>query len=91
MNDNAEVYRHIADRLDTDPTGELAVPLGIPLPDAKVMTVAARLLEDSAAFFERLGRENTPLQEQMESNASVYRDVAALLREAPFKPLFPDD
>ena len=81
------VYRDIADSLERDPRGNLRPAPGGSPAETRVMAVAARLLEDSAAFFQDVGRQNEPLQEQMDQNAAVYRDVASLLREAPFEPV----
>ena len=41
--------------------------------------LAAKLLRDAAIFFRNVGEQNQPLKEQMDDNADVYEQVAALL------------
>ena len=45
--------------------------------------LAAKLLRDAATFFRNVGAQNPTLLEQMEDNAVVYAQVAALLEEKP--------
>lgn len=45
--------------------------------------ITCQLLTDAAAFFIKLGDENEPLKEQMEENAKVFEQVAALLAQDP--------
>jgi len=45
--------------------------------------LAAKLLDDAAAFFRSLGEQNAPLREQMRENADVFAQMGALLRDNP--------
>lgn len=45
--------------------------------------LAARLLRDAAAFFRTIGEQNEPLKEQMDENADVFEQVAALVEQDP--------
>jgi len=45
--------------------------------------LAAKLLRDAAIFFRNVGEQNQPLKEQMDDNADVYEQVAALLEADP--------
>lgn len=45
--------------------------------------LAARLLRDAAQFFESVGQQNEPLQDQMSENATVFRQVADLVEQDP--------
>ncbi len=45
--------------------------------------LAARLLRDAATFFRTIGSQNAPLKEQMDENASVFEQVAALVEKDP--------
>ncbi len=45
--------------------------------------LAAKLLRDAATFFRAVGAQNEPLKVQMEDNASVYDQVAALVEKDP--------
>ena len=45
--------------------------------------LAAKLLSDAADFFVTLGAQNPPLQAQMTENATVFRQMGALLNQEP--------
>lgn len=45
--------------------------------------LSAQLLRDAASFFRHLAQENPTLQEQMQDNASIYEEVAALVEKNP--------
>ena len=45
--------------------------------------LASKLLVDAAEFFITLGEQNEPLKDQMEENASVFRQMGALLNQEP--------
>lgn len=49
--------------------------------------LASKLLVDAAGFFKTLGEQNQPLQAQMEENASVFEQMAALLMQNPLGDL----
>lgn len=45
--------------------------------------LASKLLRDAATFFRTIGQQNPPLQIQMEENAGVFEQVAALVEQDP--------
>ncbi len=45
--------------------------------------VAAKLLRDAAGFFRNIGEQNEPLSDQMNENADVFEQVAALVEADP--------
>lgn len=45
--------------------------------------LASKLLIDAAAFFITLGEQNPPLKDQMEENATVFKQMGALLTQEP--------
>ena len=45
--------------------------------------LGAKLLIDAADFFQNLGAQNPPLRPQMDENATVFRQMAALLTQDP--------
>lgn len=45
--------------------------------------VAAKLLRDAAGFFRNIGEQNEPLSDQMNENADVFEQVAALVEVEP--------
>ena len=45
--------------------------------------LAAKLLRDAATFFETIAEQNPPLKDQMEENASVFRQVSELVEHDP--------
>lgn len=45
--------------------------------------LAAKLLRDAATFFRTVGEQNSPLQDQMNDNATVYEQVADLVENDP--------
>ena len=45
--------------------------------------LAAKLLRDAGSFFRNVGEQNPPLKEQMNDNADVYDQVAALVEQDP--------
>jgi intracellular multiplication protein IcmJ len=88
MGSNADVFERVAALLRADPLGAIQLPgdasADAPLQGSQtVASIAARLLEDAATFFESVGGENPPLAEQMHDNAGVFRAMAARLREDP--------
>lgn len=54
-----------------------------PAPAATHASLSAKLLRDAATFFQNLARENDTIEEQMQTNARVYRQVADLLEADP--------
>ena len=82
MAENAGVFRHIADLLERDPDQVLGTDSPTPA-DRRVSTMAARLLEDAAGFFESVGAQAPSLQEQMTDNADVFRQLASRVRDDP--------
>jgi hypothetical protein len=53
------------------------------MPMATYAQLAAKLLRDAAIFFRNVGAQNDPLKEQMNDNAAVYEQVAALVERDP--------
>ncbi|WP_374408995.1 hypothetical protein [Pelagerythrobacter sp.] len=45
--------------------------------------LAAKLLRDASGFFRNVGEQNPPLQDQMNDNAQVYEQVAAMVESDP--------
>ena len=45
--------------------------------------LASKLLVDAADFFVTLGDQNAPLKEQMDENATVFKQMGALLSQEP--------
>ena len=45
--------------------------------------LAAKLLRDAGSFFRNAGEQNPPLKDQMNDNADVYDQVAALVEGDP--------
>tara|TARA_Y100001936_G_C15449429_1_gene348328 strand:- start:218 stop:412 length:195 start_codon:yes stop_codon:yes gene_type:complete len=45
--------------------------------------LAAKLLRDAGSFFRNVGEQNPPLKDQMNDNADVYDQVAALVEGDP--------
>lgn len=45
--------------------------------------LAARLLRDAAQFFKTIGEQNPQLKTQMDENANVFDQVAALVEQDP--------
>ncbi len=45
--------------------------------------LATKLLVDASGFFRSLGEQNAELKEQMEENAAVFEQLAALLEQDP--------
>ncbi|HOO81398.1 MAG TPA: hypothetical protein PK513_02715 [Alphaproteobacteria bacterium] len=45
--------------------------------------LASKLLIDAADFFLTLGEQNPPLKDQMEENATVFKQMGALLTQEP--------
>ena len=45
--------------------------------------LAAKLLRDAATFFRSVGEQNAPLQPEMNENAKVYDQIAALVESDP--------
>lgn len=75
MIENSNLFREVAALLRADP--------GRKIGDAVVASVGARLLRDAAGLFVTVGKQNEPLAEQMNNNASVFMQVAALLETDP--------
>ncbi len=75
MHQNAATYRHMSDLIRNDPEGRVEH-----LTHAEM---AARLMEDAALFFESVGQVNLLIQEQMNDNSSVFRQMAKKIRENP--------
>lgn len=81
MRDNAGVYRHVADALDTDPGAEIDVrTLLEPVP---VVDLAIRLLRDAASFFESVADQNPDTGEGLPDTAEAYQMLADLLDDDP--------
>lgn len=75
MIENSNVFRQVAALLRADP--------GRKLGDVAIASLGARLLRDAAGLFVTVGKQNEPLAEQMDANASVFMQVAALLEADP--------
>jgi hypothetical protein len=45
--------------------------------------LAAKLLRDAGVFFRNVGEQNPPIAEQMNENAQVYEQVAAMVESDP--------
>ena len=45
--------------------------------------LAAKLLRDASGFFRNVGEQNPPIAEQMNDNAQVYEQVAAMVENDP--------
>lgn len=45
--------------------------------------LASKLLSDAADFFRTLGEQNQPLKAQMDENANVFEQMAAMLLQNP--------
>ena len=45
--------------------------------------LAAKLLRDASGFFRNVGEQNPPIAEQMNDNAQVYEQVAAMVESDP--------
>lgn len=84
MASNADIYKQVAGLVGNDPQGTL--PANENQEGAQSQshaTLAARLLRDAATFFENIGEQNPDLQEQMASNADIYKQVASLVETDP--------
>lgn len=75
MIENASVFEQMAELLLKNPTGDLD--------GAKLADLAAKLLKDSATFFNTLAEQNEPIRKMMLENASVYNRIADLLMKSP--------
>ncbi|MBU0800213.1 MAG: hypothetical protein KKA05_04335 [Alphaproteobacteria bacterium] len=64
--------------MENDPTG--VSPRD---PSATHGHIAATLLRDAAGFFRTIGEQNKPLAIQMNENAAVFDQVAALVQTDP--------
>ena len=47
------------------------------------LELGIKLLNDASTFFEELGKQNPPLEEQMKHNSDIYKQAAALLQQDP--------
>ena len=45
--------------------------------------LAAKLLRDASGFFRNVGEQNPPIAQQMNDNAQVYDQVAAMVEVDP--------
>jgi len=75
MSENSRVFGQMADLLEGNPTGRVD--------DQSHGEMAGKLMEDAANFFVALGEQNTPIKEQMDQNAEVYRHVGTLVSGDP--------
>jgi hypothetical protein len=75
MQENADVFKQMAEVLATDPTGSLG---GTPSAE-----LAGKLLKDAAVFFTTLGDQNEAVKPQMLANADVFRQIGDLLMQNP--------
>ena len=75
MQENADVFKQMAEILLQQPTGELGGT-----PNAEL---AGKLLKDAAVFFTTLGNQNDAVKPQMEANADVFRQIGDLLTQNP--------
>lgn len=75
MANNAETFRKMAQLMQEDPQGAIE--------DLTHAEMAARLLTDASAFFTSVGQTNPPIQEAMDQNAAIFKQLAAFLREDP--------
>ncbi|MGB4056669.1 MAG: hypothetical protein WBK77_01130 [Alphaproteobacteria bacterium] len=76
MKSNAAIYERMADTITNTPTGK--APNG-----DSFGVLAARLLRDTAVFYRKIGSQNAPIQEQMETNAGIYEQIAAAVSQDP--------
>ncbi|MBN8551728.1 MAG: hypothetical protein J0L52_02385 [Caulobacterales bacterium] len=81
MRDNAEVYRQVAQAVETDPFSRLDVEDLDPPPT--VADLAMRLLSDAAEFFENVFQQNPETGEDLPATAEAYRALAELVAEDP--------
>lgn len=92
MEANAGTFEQVAALLREGPLETIELPQAASSGEAlqgpqTVASVAVRLLEDAATFFEAVGEQNAPLAEQMHDNAEVFRSLAARLRDDPLGTL----
>lgn len=45
--------------------------------------LAAKLLRDASSFFRNVGEQNAPIAQQMNENAQIYEQVAAMVETDP--------
>jgi len=81
MRDNAEVYRQVAESLETDPARRLEVEDLDPPPT--VADLAVRLLSDASEFFENVFQQNPETGEDLPATAEAYRALAEILAQDP--------
>ena len=81
MRDNAEVYRQVAEAVETDPSTRLEA--GEMEPPPTVADLAVRLLSDAAEFFENVFQQNPETGEGLPATAEAYRALAELVAEDP--------
>lgn len=75
MTENAGVFEQMAALVTQDPQGVIN--------DTPHSELAGKLLKDAATFFRTLAEQNEPIKEQMEENANVFDQIAALVSEDP--------
>lgn len=75
MLENAETFDQVAIMLDHAPTGQTG--------GKTHGALAAGLLKDASGFFRSLGAQNPPVAEQMELNAGIFEQMAALVSQDP--------
>lgn len=75
MLENAETFEQVAVMLDHSPQGQTGGKTHAAL--------AAGLLKDAAGFFRSLGAQNPPVAEQMDLNAEIFEQMAALVSQSP--------
>lgn len=75
MGEQAATFEQMSHLITKDPQGKIE--------DKSFAEMSSKLLEDAAAFFRALGKNNAPVAEQMEENAAVFEQIAALVLADP--------
>lgn len=75
MMQNADTYYKMSQLIKNDPAGAVE--------HLSHAEMAARLLDDASTFFLAVGKTNPPIQEAMDQNAKVFKDLAKFMRHDP--------
>ncbi|MCK6418296.1 MAG: hypothetical protein L6Q57_05075, partial [Alphaproteobacteria bacterium] len=75
MQNNAQVFRQMADVLAAQPEGSVE--------GSSFGQLAGRLLQDAATFFRALAEENEHVREQMQQNADIFEQLGKLVSVNP--------
>ena len=84
---NAQTCLLVADLLEQEPFKDLGLDISLSPNGGHVLTLAGKLLEDAANFFDAVGLHNSILADQMSSDAKAYRDLAHSVRRDPHSDL----